>query len=77
MKIFLFTLFHKNAFWKVSQTRWSERDVSYERFYLALLFTVEDFEVISGMHTEFDEFEEIYIKRWDAKSKVEASRFLN
>ena len=54
-----------------------ERDVSYERFYLALLFIVEAFEVINGTHTELDEFEEIYIKVWDAKSKVEAIQFLN
>ena len=59
------------------QTRWSERDVSYERFYLALPFIVETFEVINGTHTELDEFEEIYIKGWDAKSKVEATQFLN
>ena len=41
----------------VCQTRWSERDVCYERFYLALPFFVETFEVINGMHTELDEFE--------------------
>ena len=61
----------------VCQTQWSERDVSYERFYLALSFTVETFEVINDTHTEFDEFEEIYIQGWDAKSKVEATQFLN
>ena len=51
--------------------------MSYERFYLALPFIVEAFEVINGTHTELDEFEETYIKRWDAKSKVEATQFLN
>ena len=40
-------------------------------------FIVETFEVINGTHTELDEFEEIYIKGWDAKSKVEATQFLN
>ena len=40
-------------------------------------FIVETFEVIKGTHTELDEFEEIYIKGWDAKSKVEATQFLN
>ena len=54
-----------------------ERDVSYKRFYLALPFIVENFEVINGTHTELDEFEEIYIKGWDAKSKIEATQFLN
>ena len=29
------------------------------------------------MHTELDEFEEIYIKGQEAKSKVEATQFLN
>ena len=43
----------------VCQARWSERDVSYERFYLALSLTVEGFEVINDTQTEFDEFEEI------------------
>ena len=60
----------------VCQTRWSERDVSYERFYLALPVIVETFEVINSTHTELDEFEEIYIRGWDAKSKVEATQFL-
>ena len=54
-----------------------ERDVSYERFYLALPFIVETLEVINGTHTELDEFEEIYIKGWDARSKLEATQFLN
>ena len=67
----------KKVFIGVCQIRWSERDVSYERFYLALLFIVETFEVINGTYTELDEFEEIYVKGWDAKSKVEATQFLN
>ena len=54
-----------------------ERDVSYERVYLALPFIVETFEVINGTHTKLVEFEGIYIKGWDAKSKVEANQFLN
>ena len=60
----------------VCQTRWSERDVSYERFYLALPFIIETFEVINGTHTELDKFEELYIKGWVAESKVEATQFL-
>ena len=40
-------------------------------------FVVETFEVINGTYTELDEFEEIYIREWDAKSKVEATQFLN
>ena len=56
-----------------------QREMSffYERFYLALPFIVEAFEVLNGTHVELDESEEIYIKEWDAKSKVEATQFLN
>ena len=61
----------------VCRIRWLERDVSDKRFYLALPFIAEVFEVINGMHTELDEFEEIYTKGWDPKSKVEATQFLN
>ena len=61
----------------VCQNQWPERDGFYERFYLALPFIVETFEVINGTHTELDEFEEIYIKGWDPKGKVEATQFLN
>ena len=42
-----------------------------------MLRIVETFEIINGTHTELDKFEEIYIKGWDAKSKVEATQFLN
>ena len=45
--------------------------------YLALSFIVETFEFVNGTHTELDEFEEIFIKGWDAKSKVEATQLLN
>ena len=61
----------------VCRTQWLERDVSYESFYLALPFIIEAFEVINGTYTEFDKFGEIYTKGWDAKSKVEATWFLN
>ena len=61
----------------VCQTRWSERDVSYERFYLALPFIVETFEVINGTPTELDKFKELYIKGWYAECKVEATQFLS
>ena len=50
-----------------------QSDVSYGRSYLALLFIVETFEVINGTYKELDEFEIIYIKGWDAKTKVEAT----
>ena len=67
----------KKALIGVYQTRWSERDVSYERFYLVLPFIVEAFEVINGTHTVLDEFQEIYTKGWDPKSRFESAQFLN
>ena len=64
------------------QIRWSEtereRKISYKRFYLALQFIVEAFEVINDSHIErgaSGEFNEINIKGWDAKD--EATQFLN
>ena len=33
-------------------TRWSERDISYERFYLVIPFIAETFEVINSTHAE-------------------------
>ena len=48
-----------------------------KHLYLAQLFIVEDFEFINDTYTELDKFEEIYTKGWDAKSKVEATQFLN
>ena len=61
----------------VYQTRWSEIYISYNGFYLALPFIVEAFEVINVTHTKLDKFEEINTKVWNAKSKVEATQFLN
>ena len=37
----------------------------------------EAFKVINGTHTELNKFGENYTKEWDAKSKVEATQFLN
>ena len=45
--------------------------------HLAFPFIVKAFELINGTHTELDEFEEIYTKRWDVKSKVQGTQFLN
>ena len=76
--MFLFILFNKNQFSEerkkvlisVFQTQWSERDVSYEYFYLALLFIVEPCEIVNGTHRELDEFGEIYTKRGMSKIKL-------
>ena len=55
-----------------------EKDVYYKRFYLALQFIVEAFEVINDSHIErgaSGEFNEINTKGWDAKN--ETTQFLN
>ena len=39
------------------KTRWSERDLAYEHFYLALPFIVEALESINGTHAEMGYFE--------------------
>ena len=46
------------------KTRWSERDIAYEHFYLAIPSIVEAFEVINGTHPEKNDFNNIY--RWFA-----------
>ena len=39
------------------KTKWSERDLTYEHFYLPLLFIVEALEIINGIHAEMESFE--------------------
>ena len=59
------------------KTRWSERDISYERFYLAMPLTAESLEIINGTHPEFHTFEKHYTNGWDVHSKREATNHLN
>ena len=59
------------------QTRWSERDISYEHFYLAIPFMVEAFEVMNGTHPENNNFNSVYKDGWDSKIKEEATSYLN
>ena len=59
------------------KTRWSKRDVAYERFYLAIPFLAETLEVILGTHADLDQFRSDFPNGWDAKAKKEASSFLN
>ena len=47
-----------------------QRDVSYEYFYLALLFIVKACEIVNGTHTELGEFDEIYTKLVTTKIKL-------
>ena len=39
------------------KTKWSERDLTYEHFYLPLLLIVEALEIINGIHAEKESFE--------------------
>ena len=59
------------------KTRWSERDVPYESFYLTLLFIVEALEIINGTHPSINTFYEIFTKGWDSNSKKEAAAYIN
>ena len=42
------------------KTRWSEHDMSYEHFYLAILSTVEAFEIMNGTYPKNNDFNSIY-----------------
>ena len=59
------------------QTFWSERDISYEHFYLAIPFMVEAFEVMNRTHPENNDFNSVYKDDWDSKTKEEATSYLN
>ena len=52
-----------------------QRDVSYEYFYLALLFIVEACEIVNGTHTELGEFDEICTKLVMSKIKLKLLSF--
>ena len=58
-------------------TRWSERDISYERFYLAIPFIAAAFEVINGAHPELQTLPKERTTGWDAHVKREAASSLN
>ena len=58
-------------------TRWSERDISYERFYLATPFIAEAFEVINVTYPELQALFKERTTGWDAHVKREATSFLN
>ena len=59
------------------KTRWSERDLAYEYFYLALPFIVEALEIINDTYAKIGSFEKKYTKGWDYKTKREATSLLN
>ena len=51
------------------KARWCERDVSYERFYLAVPYIMEALEVMKGTHPDINQLDETYSKLWSAKDK--------
>ena len=59
------------------KTRWSERDLSYEHFYLTLAFIVEALGIINGTHPSINTFDEIFTKGWDSNSKKEPTIYIN
>ena len=58
------------------ETRWSERDVSYEHFYLPLSFIEEALEIINGTHPNINAFNEMVTKGWDSNSKRETTAYI-
>ena len=59
------------------KTRWCERNVPYERFYLAMPYIMEALEVVNGTHADINQLDETYSKGWSAKDKQEASSYLH
>ena len=54
-----------------------ERDVSYERFYLAMHYIVEALQVMNGTHADINQLDETSSKGWSAKDKQETSSYLH
>ena len=61
----------------IVNTMWSERDLAHEYFYLALPFIVSALEILNSVNAEMGSFEKEYTKRWDYKTKREATSLLN
>ena len=59
------------------KTMGCERDVSYERFYLAMPYIMEALEVMNGTHADINQLDETYSKGWSTKDKQEASSYLH
>ena len=58
-------------------TRWSERDMSYERFYLAIPVIAESFEIINRTHLELGKIPKTRTTGWDFHAKRDVTNFLN
>ena len=61
----------------MSKTRWFERDISYEHFYLAIPFMVAAFEIMNGTYPKNNDFNSVYKDGWDSKTKEDAASYLN
>ena len=59
------------------KTTWCGRDVSYERFYLAMPYIMEVLEVMNGTLADINQLDETYSKGESAKDKQEASTYLH
>ena len=59
------------------KTWWSERDLAYEHFCLALPFIVEALEIINGTHAEVGSFALKYTEGWYCITKREPTSLLN
>ena len=59
------------------KTRCSERDVSYEHFYLDFPFNVETLEIVNGTNRSINMFDEVFTKGWDSNSRKEATTYIN
>ena len=56
---------------------WSERDISYEHFYLAIPFMVQASETMNGNYPKNNDFDSVYKDGWDSKAKEDARSYLN
>ena len=57
------------------KTRWLKRYLTYEYFYLALAFIVENLKIINGTQVEMGSFKKKYIEGWVCKHNGKQRRY--
>ena len=57
------------------KTSWSERNKAFKYFHDALLYIIEAFEIITGIHSDITKYDELYTSGWDSQSKKDALSF--
>ena len=57
----------RNIFLGMCKTTWSELDISYKRFYLAMPHTMEALEIMNGTHSDMVLFPDTSAKGWSSK----------